>query len=151
MNHRGGFKPEIAAAVLLAALYTTDEIACKQYGVSVRSLLNWRNRLAEDPEFAEIFLTKKRALDAAWAEKLPLALSRSIDLISECAAAIAVDPMMRKNPNVIHAIAGAIKICAEVHYTGKLIDARLADPNRPTGEILRSGASPEEDESPYSN
>lgn len=141
MNHRGGFKPEVAASVLLAALFGTDDKACKQYGVSLRSLQNWRKRLATDQEFAELFATKKRTFDAAWADKLPIALSRGIQLITECADAIAADVQMRKNPNVIAAIAGAIKICADVHYTGKLIDARIADGNRPPGEIFGSGAS----------
>ena len=129
---------DLMATVLLEAVYSSDDIACAKYGISVRSLRRYRRRLVDDPDLAEIVRSKKLLIDKAWAERLPSVLDRGIRLISECADAIAADKLMCKNPEVIHAISGAIKICADVLYTGKLIDARIADANRPETSIPRS-------------
>lgn len=76
---------EFAATVLLDAVYTTDEQACQKYGTSVRSLQRWRRLFADgDPELAGFVATKKAALDAAWAENLPSALSKGLQALDSC-------------------------------------------------------------------
>jgi len=122
-------KRELAATVIIAAAFTTDEKACRQYGVSVRSLQRWRRQLADgDPELAGFVATKKEAFDKTWAEQLPIALKTGLQCLSECMDTIANDAKSKKNPEVIHAIAGALSICAEIYFTGKVIDIRFTQP-----------------------
>jgi len=69
---------DLAASVLMDALYTTDEKACHSYGVSVRTLQRWRRLLADgDPELIAIVAAKRTAADLAWANKLPAVLFRA--------------------------------------------------------------------------
>lgn len=118
---------ELAATVILEAAYTTDDKAAVRYGVSTRSIRRWRKQFASDEVLAAFVRTKKEAMDAAWAEELPIALRHSLDFIASAAQSASDDPMCKRNPEFIHAIAGALRICAEVYYTGKIIDARLAN------------------------
>lgn len=117
---------ELAAATLLDAAYTTDERACAKYGVSVRSLQRWRRQLADgDPELAGFVATKKAAFDKAWADELPVALRKGLQCLSECMESLRTDSQTLKNPAMVHAVAGAMSICAEIYFTGKVIDSRL--------------------------
>jgi len=120
-------KYERAAAVLLEALYTNDEQATKRHGVSLRSLQRWRRQLATDSELAGFVATKKAAMDARWADELPIALRSCLIFLTGAFDQAATDPRALCNPVMIAAVAGALKICAEVYYTGKVIDARLAE------------------------
>jgi hypothetical protein len=111
---------------LLDAAYTTDEKACAKYGISIRSLQRWRRQLADgDPELAGSVATKKAAFDAAWADELPAALRKGIQCLSECMDSLRADPKTFTNPAMIHAVAGAMTICAEIYFTGKVIDSRI--------------------------
>ncbi len=133
---------ELAATVLLEAAYTTDDIAAQKYNVSVRSLRRWRRQFADgDPELAACVRTKTEAFNAAWAENLPGALARGLAALDSCFGAVQGDAEALKNPNVIHALAGAFRICAEIHYTGKVIDARLADGDSTKDRLFGSGAA----------
>src|ERR1051325_2677946 len=120
------FKKELAAEVLLTAIFTTDAEACEKYGVSLRSLRRWRQQLAAgDPELAAFVHTKKAVFDAAWAERLSPALSRGLQALDKCFAEIMTDPRLCKNPVIIHALAGAVHILADVDLSNRVIDSRL--------------------------
>ncbi len=127
---------DFAASMLLDALYTTDDIACAKYGISTRSLRRWRIKLATDKELSALVTTKKRAFDAAWADELPVALRKSLQTLSECFDEIRKDAELKKQPSTVAALAGAVKICAEVQLTGKVIDARIIGQDRPETEVF---------------
>lgn len=117
---------ELAGTVLVSAAFTTDDQACEQYGVSLRSLQRWRRQLADgDPELAGIVSTKKAAFDKAWADDLPAALKRGISCLAECFETVKADPESHKNPAIIRAIAGAMSAVADIEITGRVIDARI--------------------------
>jgi hypothetical protein len=120
------FRYDLPAAALIEALFTTDKAACEKYGISTRTLTNYRRRQAKDPHLADLFHTKKADLDARWADVLPRAMREAAQAIAEISSAIRSDAVMRKNPLSLEKLAGALKLCAEVYYTGKVIDARLA-------------------------
>lgn len=125
---------ELAATVLIEAAYTTDDKACSKYGISVRSLQRWRRQLADgDPELAGFVATKKAAFDRAWAEELPAALKKGLQCLSECMESVRADSASMKNPAMIHAVAGAMSICAEIYFTGKVINSRIIDPEQISG------------------
>lgn len=135
---------ELAATVLVETLFTTDEKACEKYDVSVRTLRRWRAMLPTDPVLASFVRTKKAALDAQWADVLPAAMREAAQTIAEISVAIRTDPLMRKNPFALEKLAGALKLCADVYYTGKVIDARIAPKNRPEAGLLGSESATSE-------
>jgi hypothetical protein len=117
---------EVAAEALVDAMFSTDENACQRYGISTKTLQRYRQRLAEgDPELSGFVHTKKAARDAAWAENLPGALANGLQALESCFAAVQSDPEALKKPEVVHALAGAYRILAEVHLTSKIIEARI--------------------------
>jgi hypothetical protein len=132
---QGGFKPEVAAAVLVTAAYTTDDIACKQFGVSLRSLQNWRKRIHEDKEFAETFATKAKVASEKWAEKLPPVLTKALGVIEQFLEDVAANPSLRRNPAMIQTIVGAFRLLADVNLTSQVLNARLINSDRPQDEL----------------
>ncbi len=102
---------ELAATVLLEAMFTTDAMACEKYGITIRSVQRWRQRLGEgDQELAFLVSAKKALLDAEWAGQLPKILRKGFEALGKCFEAIEADPEAQKNPVVIHALAGALRI-----------------------------------------
>lgn len=116
------FNHERAAQALTDAILMGDEAAAKKYEVSVRSIQEWRSRLHTDPVLVESFAKKKRLQDDAWADEIPAMLKAGIKYLKD--AAQQCDP---RDPDSVHAIAGAIKIVSEVEQVRKVIDARLAN------------------------
>lgn len=136
------FKYDLAASVLLEAVLSTDEKACAKYGLTQRTLFNYRKRLAEDPKLSDMFLTKKEVFNAAWAESMPAALTQGIQALETCFKEIRSDPSACKNPTVLHALAGAFRIVAEVHLTIRVIEARMGGRLLPAaGETKFSNSS----------
>lgn len=135
------FRYDLAAQVLLEALFTTDADACAKYGITDRTLRRFRQRLAEDPKLNNLFETKKRALDEQWADVLPGAMREAVESIREISIALRADPAARRNPFNLEKLAGALKLCADVYYTGKVIDARIADRNRPEKQLPGESAA----------
>lgn len=126
------FSNEVIAMILVEAIFTTEEKAAQKYGISRRSIFNYRNALAADDDLAQIFHTKKQQMMSAWADELPVAMRKAITFIAE--ASTVANPA---DPASIAAIAGAMKLCADVYYTGRVIDARIAAINRETNGIPR--------------
>jgi hypothetical protein len=124
------FSRDFAAAVLIEAVFMTDAIACDKYGISLRTLRDYRARLHQDPELAAIFHTKKTLLDRAWADELVKAMRGAAAFIFEATETARNDEGCKTNPEMIAAMAGALKLCADIHLTSKVLDARLADANR---------------------
>lgn len=124
------YSKELAAAVLIEAAFTNDEDAAARYDISVRTLRSYRARLHEDPELAVIFQTKKALFDRAWADDLVKAMKGAASFIFEATETARKDDKCKTDPQMIAAMAGALKLCADVHLTSKVLDARLADANR---------------------
>lgn len=144
------FDPDLAAAVLVEAAFTTDAAACAKYGVSERSLQRWRQMLAHGHDLlAGCVATKKKALDAQWADALPIALKAAVETVGEMSLAIRKDATFGRNPFALEKVAGAMKLLADVYYTGKLIDARIAQQDREAGGLPLPGDT--EGESDYTN
>lgn len=133
---------ELAATALLDAAYTTDEKACAKYGISLRSLQRWRRQLSEgDPELAGCVATKKAAFDKAWADQLPVALTKALATLSECMDAVRADSRLGVNPDMIHSIVGVVKTCAEIELTRKVLNARFGNSDSETGGLFGSDSS----------
>ncbi len=132
------FKPHLAATVLVEAAYRGDDEAAAHWNVSTRSILNWRKRLENDPEFAAVFANKKDRFEAGWRDELGSALRAGIDFLRR--AAQVADPT---NHEVIFSIAGAVKILADVNISMDVLNARLVEYDRQTTETDQSLATDE--------
>lgn len=134
-GNRGGFNKEFAAMVLIAAVYVSDPEACAKYGVSPRTLQNYRRRLITDSAFAEVFATKKKLLDREWAEDFIVPLKKGAQFLLEAFESVRTDKQYIKNPVVIQAVAEAVRLCADVVLTSKAIDAQFSDPNQSANQL----------------
>lgn len=140
---RNGVNKSRAAKILMEAIYLGDEKACTRNGISIRTLQNYRKRLAEgDPDLVEMVGRCKKNLDREWAASLPIALGQSVEFIASAAAAAKDDKRVLCNPMMISSIAGAMKLLADVYYTGKIIDARVGSGQiEPFGTIDEQSSS----------
>lgn len=120
------FNHERAATVLAEAALVGDEKAANNHGVSVRSVEVWRARLNTDPLLVEFFANKTQAATSDWADDINDAIKAGVDFLKR--AANQASPM---HPDVIHAVAGAVKLLSEVQMTKRVLDARIAGANRP--------------------
>jgi hypothetical protein len=127
------FDPEFAATVLLEALFTSDRKACEKYNITDRTLRNYRARLNSDADFSALFQKKKALLDRAWADDLTATARKAARFIGSVAESD--DPGLRRNPVMVHAMAGALKICVDAYLTNRVIDARLANEDRPADSL----------------
>jgi hypothetical protein len=132
------FNADRAARILVEATMSklTDEEFAKRHGISDRTLRNWRSRLAEDDEFAELFLSLKSKAVDKWAGSLSSAIRSSIEFLAQAAKDCSTS-----DPASVHSIAGALKILADVAMTQQALDARFAGQHRPPDEADRQVAT----------
>jgi len=121
----GRFRYEFAAQVLVEAAYKGDRAAAKENGVSERSVRRWRNRMDDDQKLADLVQQKRKLAEEDWADELPEAIRAAIDYLRRAAGAAD-----ESDPEVIHAVAGALKMLSHVGMTKKVLDARLASRDR---------------------
>lgn len=118
---RGGFDYDRAAMILTEAAYRGDQETARRWGISERTIYNYRKRVETDEKLAELFAAKKAAFERGWADELPASIRAAIEFLKR-----ASQQADQRDPSVIHAIAGALKIQTEVAITKDILDARLA-------------------------
>ena len=126
------FNPERAAAILLEAMLTSDKAAVENHGITARTLFNWRERLYSDSTFSDIFRHKKDAAERDWASSLAPAIRDGIDFLARAGR-----EANHKDPEVIHAIAGALKILTTTATKKEVLDATLNRARSSTEGSLR--------------
>lgn len=117
------------ALILVEAAFFGEKQTAQRWGITDRTILNYRNRLSEDSVLSDIFALKKETFEAEWASEIPASIRAGIHFLGE--AAKRANPT---DPDTIHAIAGAVKILAEVGLTKEILDVRLSRHNRENGE-----------------
>lgn len=118
---------ERAAMALATAAVVGDKAAAKEHGCSTRSLRHWRKLAETRPELAAACREKKQVVERDWAEELPGAIRSCIDYLKRAAESDSLDPDM------VHSVAGALKILNETAISRRVLDARLARADRPVG------------------
>jgi transposase-like protein len=111
------------AKAILECVTLGDAATCKKYSISPRTLQRWHQdfRVGTDAELTASVAEKKVFLDKELASKIPEALSACLDYITRAARSASPD-----DAEVIHAVAGAMKMIAETDGTYKMIDARIS-------------------------
>ena len=118
-----------AATIIVEAAYYGDPDTAERWGISERTIQRYRARLDEDDELSSIVARKKTAFETEWANEIPAALRSALRFLMR--AGQEADP---KDPEAIHAVAGAFKLMAEIGFTRDVLNARLAEFYRADGE-----------------
>lgn len=111
-----------AAAILVDAAYQGDEEAARLWGISERTVKNYRARLADDSRLTLIFREKRALVERDWADALPATIQAAADFIQR--AAKQGNP---RDPAMVHAVAGGMKLVSEVMFVKQMLDARFKD------------------------
>lgn len=130
-------KLERIAEVLVAAFLNGDRKTAERYGVTDRTLRNWRKLLDSEPKLSELFRAKKAQASEGWANEVPGAIRSAVTFLRRAA-----EEGDCRDPNMVHSIAGAMKLLSETAATWRLLDARLA---------RSAGGQPEQRPSPLPN
>lgn len=127
---------ERAARALVQAALEGDAKASATEGITIRSIRRYRQRLEGDELLSRLVREKLYLAEREWAHKLAPAIRSALDFIAR--AGQQANP---RDPNAIHAMAGALKLVTEAEVTKKVIDARLAASDRDGREAPHRMAS----------
>lgn len=114
------YSDDMIARILVEAAYNGDKETCTKYSVSERTLYRWKARLTDDATLAENVRLKKAEMDKNWADDAPMAIKACVDFIVRAA-----QEGNHKNSDMVHAVAGAMKIVSEVMAVREYLDAKL--------------------------
>lgn len=131
---------ERAAEILVQSIYRSDKEVAHEFGISVRTIPNYRKRMKEDESLAIAFREKRQLVESQWADKLGGAILEAIEFIKR--ASKESDP---KDPEALHAVTGSLKILAQIDITRTAINARYALSNGQADSAtqqIRAPASP---------
>lgn len=113
---------EKAAMVLVESDFFGDEEVATRWGITTRTIRNYRNRLAIDPQLSALFQVKRQLFAASWIDDASKTLKISLGELSR-RVRIATN---EEDAKVIHAIAGAAKIVGELKIAhDALMDAPI--------------------------
>lgn len=115
--------------VLVDASFYGDAAAAKRMGVTIRSIENYRKRLETDSELVVLFANKKRLFESSWASELPAAIRACIAFFVR--AAQEGNP---RDPEMVHAVAGAFKLVTDAGFAKAILDVKLAEHGQLLGE-----------------
>lgn len=118
------YKADAQVLILVEACYSNDSVVAQRYGIDRRTLQNWRKKLLEDAEFSQTFALKKEEFERPWIQSMRQSIMSGANFIQRAASEAEGDTL--RNPEMVRAIAGAIKICSDVILTGEMINARIA-------------------------
>ncbi len=114
------FDYDKAASVLVDAAYRGDEEAARLWGVNERTIRRYRARMDEDDALSSLVQRKRALAEQGWIDRFPATLGAGADFIER--AAKQGSP---KDPNMVHAVAGAMKLMAEIMFVKQMLDARF--------------------------
>ncbi len=136
-----------AAMILVEAAFFGDVRASEKWGIHKRTVENYRKRLEDDNRLVALFHLKREAFLTDWIETLPVAIRAGTQYLIE-----SFQVANRGDPEVIHAVAGAMKVMAEIGITKEMLDAKLGRLGQDRTEdrqlVTYSSSSPPEDDSP---
>jgi aminopeptidase N len=128
------FDYERAARALAIAAINGDATATQAENISGRTLQRYRKLLETDDDLARLVHEKKTVLEREWAHEVAPTLRAALAFIQRAA-----NGMNHRDPEALHAMAGALKLVNEAGLAMRVIDARLAaiggSPDQPAGQV----------------
>ena len=117
-----GFNPERASSILAEAEYMGDKPTAERWGITDRTIRNYRKRLLDDPQFSIVFQAKKQLFCRTWIDDatgtLKVGFARLKDLLQNG---------RREDADFIHAVAGALKIVGELNIAYTVLNDEPAN------------------------
>ena len=110
-----------ALIVSYAAIHG-DEPTSQQFKVSVRSIQRYRREAGESDTLSQSVAHKKDLVIAKWTEGAPSAVTACVAFVARAAR-----DGDHRDPQMVHAIAGAIKILSEAMANREVLDVWIDD------------------------
>ena len=73
------------ALILVEALFYGDKRTAKRWGITNRTVENYRYRLNDNEELSNLFNEYRQQFESNWAAKIPAAIIAGIDYLGEAA------------------------------------------------------------------
>jgi hypothetical protein len=143
---RGSKGPSLEriAEILVEATRGRDwQGTAAKHGISERTLYRWQARVATEPELAELVSRKAEQSSATWASEADAALFECVRFIRKAATTGDVE-----NPDMVHSIAGAMKLLGELDTAKKFLQLRIDKARADVREPAAPGAPGASDRSP---
>ena len=114
------FNHERAASVLVDAAYHGDEEAAAKWGLTTRTIQNYRRRLATDTILSQFFAQKKLLVESEWKDE-------TADAIREAArfCVRSAKEADHKDPDVINAVGSFYSRLVNAAVMREILNARL--------------------------
>jgi hypothetical protein len=106
--------------VLCDAVIMGDRKAAQKWGVSLRSICNWRDNLENDEKLRNLMQLYRQKQTEKWLEDIPIALSGIIRFVNE-----ATHELSPSKAEDLIAVVTALEAIADVKMTEKILEARL--------------------------
>ena len=121
---RKKFSDEQIAQILAEAAYHGDKETADKYQISTETLRRWSKQLEINPQLLKLVDIKKRAFQRRWVEEAGAFINQGFTFLHKAANT------QNLSPEMIHAIAGAMKIASEIVTIREILDARLSGQDR---------------------
>jgi hypothetical protein len=135
----GGYDPDRAARILVDAAQFGDRKTAESWGITEKTIGNYRRRMSTDASLSDLFLEKKRAADASWQQTRIRCIRKGIDRL---------EVLFGKADQVEHieVVSRAIERLGNLDVASKVLDVGdYAYQPRPVASEDANGASEGED------
>lgn len=116
-----------AARALAEAAFSTDAKVCERYGITLRTLQNWRAALKADPELSRLFAEAHAELERRdWGDEV----SRTLSAAAQKLQALILGAQS-SDPETIRAVLEGVTGLAKIALTRELLQARMKGEGAP--------------------
>jgi hypothetical protein len=131
---------ELGTSLVAESAFSTDPQAlCARYNVSTITLERWRKKVAADERLAEVVAQKTKALDEVWEAGLRSTARELIAALAHHAhLALKADKF---DPDMVHKLAGALKIVNDAAVTRGMVLLGQPAPNARTNKTAAKDAA----------
>lgn len=103
---------EFAARLLFESAFATDAEVARKYGITERTINNYRRRLGEDMLLAGLVAAKRREFEKAWSGTLPVTPAGAADALNEIARQMRAGGSV--TPEAVEGIAATLRAVARL-------------------------------------
>jgi hypothetical protein len=108
---------ETRAEALVYAAYNTDQEAARKYGVTMRTLLNWRKTLEKGAELSNFFLVKRKEFNRV--TTIVDTLASTVDFLNR-----ACSEMSPADPVAVQTMIQAFQAVHKAQSLNRILDER---------------------------
>ena len=121
---RKKFSKEQIAQILVESVYLGERETADKYQIATITIQRWWRKVEIDTELFKLVEIKKRMFSRKWVDKAGAFIDQAFDYLNNASHSKNVTPEM------VHAIAGALKIASEIVAIREVLDARLSGQDR---------------------